>query len=73
MDKLDFYRDILSGIYLDTEEKTNEYLEFCLNYVKDNIIYCYDNKNSIQEIIKELFKRGMAKKWSIDNQKIIMG
>ena len=63
-DSYQSYKEILDR----TNNGTNdEILEYCLNFVKDNIILCVNNKNPTDKVIKELFKRGMAKKYNIDH------
>ena len=70
MEKLTHYYNILSKNYKITDpKKQEEYMEFCLNNVKDNIIYCHDNTNPTKAVITELFKRSMAKKYNMDNKK----
>ncbi len=64
-EKLDFYRNIIEekyGSHIDNETK-KQYLDYALNYIKEKIIYCYNNKqpiNGIKNISKEeLLKNGM--------------
>ena len=65
MENLTFYTDILTKHYHITDgDEQNEYLNFCLNEVKTNIINCYNNKHSTKNVITELFKRSMVKKWN---------
>ena len=49
-------------------EPIDEYFTFCLNYVQKHIIYQYDNKNPTDDVITELFKRGMIEKWKLDKE-----
>jgi len=65
MKDLTFYTDILTKHYHITEtNEQKEYLDFCLNEVKQNIISCYNNEHSTKNVITELFKRAMVKKWN---------
>lgn len=69
-EKLDYYNNILKkhlGRYLN-EEKQQEYLDYCLDYVKENIVYCTNNNKPTNKVIVELFKRGMANKYAFDHK-----
>jgi len=64
MENLTFYTDILEKNYHITDEnEQKEYLHFCLNEVKNNIISCC-NEHPTKNVITELFKRAMVKKWN---------
>jgi len=60
-----FYKKLI--IKHSHQENTNEYLKFCLNYIKENIVECYNTKSPCKDVVVQLFKRGMAKKWLIDH------
>jgi len=61
-----YYKELLKKHYESINEKDiQEYMDFCLDYVKENIINCYSNEKSTKNVIEELFKRGMAKKWKL--------
>jgi L-rhamnose mutarotase len=69
MDKdLGYYEKIIDRLHVKDEQKRKEVLEYALNYLKENIVYCYSNTHSVSAVLTELFKRGLAKKWTIDHQ-----
>jgi aminopeptidase-like protein len=39
-------------------------IEYCINYVKENMLFCVKNKNPFNKVVQELFKRGFSKRWS---------
>lgn len=72
--KIGFYKKLLDkhlNLINKDSELMDDYYDFCLNYVKENIIHCYNNKNFVNVIITELFKRGMCVKWKLDLQQKI--
>ena len=67
---LSYYTDILEKNYHITDmDLQKEYLEYCIDVVKNNIIYLHDNKYPIKDVLNELFKRAMVKKWVELHQK----
>jgi len=68
MEKLTYYSNILEKLHFANENKKKEYLDFCLNEVKENIILCHNNEHPTKIVIKELFKRAIAKKRQIDSK-----
>jgi hypothetical protein len=44
-------------------------IEYCVDYVKENILYCVNNTNPVNKVIEHLFKRGFAKRWSETHKK----
>ncbi len=63
MENLTFYTDILTKHYhITNDDEQKEYLDFCLNEVKNNIISCHNNEHPTKNVITQLFKRAMVKK-----------
>ena len=66
-----YYENLIKKHFRITDkEKINEYLNFCLDELKTNIIYLHDNMNPTKNVITEIFKRSMVKKYNLDKQKI---
>lgn len=47
---------------INDESKVDEYYEFCLNHLKENIFDIYSSKGTANNVIAFWFKKGMAKK-----------
>ena len=60
---LEFYKNIIKNSrYEITSDNIDDYLDFCLNEVGKNILYCYKPCLSSEYVITELFKRVLIKR-----------